>query len=80
MVISNPTASRSMRLREAPWLKIQRWHTENEKKRMEQLWNRLYLNPPEKRKKVYESYKPSWMGAKKALSFKERLESLRKKK
>jgi|GEM_PF-6580484 len=78
MVVSSPSTSRKVRLREMPWLMKQPWHTESEKGRMEGLWNRLYLDPPPARKEVYERYKPGWMVS--PLSFEERLKKLREKK
>ena len=78
MVVSSPTTSRRVKLREIPWLMKKPWHTENEKRRIEGLWNRLYLNPRPARKEVYEKYKPEWMTS--PLSFEERLKRLREKK
>lgn len=75
MVVSSPTTSRKAKLREVPWLMKQPWHTEHEKRRMEDLWNRLYINPHPVRKKIYEKYKPEWMLS--PLSFEERLKRLR---
>lgn len=78
MVVSSPSINRKVKLREMPWLMKQPWHTENEKRRMENLCNRLYLNPHPARKEVYEKYEPDWMVS--PLSFEERLSRLRGKK